>query len=309
MQLRIEHRAREAWAVTTMAAKRFRRIEGTNWADSLAFNAFFSLFPMIILFVTVASFFVEKNTASHAIIAYVEGYIPLDGEMRERIFGAVTTVVEAREQAGVVAFLFLLWNAVQTFTTLIRVTNRAWGDEAYKWWRLPLRGILLVGVTGLAVIVGMVAPAVASFARLWLLPKNELGGWIYSAWSFVVPLIALFISLTLFYRLAPIRKTRVAEVWVGAASATVLIHATEFLFSIYLKHFATLSAVYGIFGGIMAMLLWMFLTGCGFIFGTCVCASLAERRSTRTAAALRVPAVVAKALPSHSPSPSEAAAT
>ena len=48
------------------------------------------------------------------------------------------------------------------------------------------------------------------------------------------------------------------------------------LFVIYLGHFATLNAVYGAFGGIMALLLWIYLSGCVFIFGACLCAGQAE---------------------------------
>jgi Ca2+-transporting ATPase len=31
-----------------------------------------------------------------------------------------------------------------------------------------------------------------------------------------------------------------------------------------------------VFGGIMALLLWIYLSGCGFIFGACLCAAQAE---------------------------------
>lgn len=278
MPLRLEQRSRRVWAVTHLAAKRFLRIDGTHWAGSFAFNAFFSLFPLVILFVTLASFFVDRESAGRAIVTYVEGYVPLDGEMRARIFGALAGVIQARERAGLVALLILVWAALQCFTTLVRVTNRAWGDAEFNWWRLPLRGMALLGVTAGAVLLGMAAPALASVGKSWLFPANDFGTWVYALWGFVVPLLVLFLSLTLFYRLAPRRTTRFAEVWVAAACATVLLQTTESLFVVYLKHFATLNAVYGVFGGIMALLLWIYLSGCGFIFGACLCAAQAEGR-------------------------------
>jgi len=66
---------------------------------------------------------------------------------------------------------------------------------------------------------------------------------------------------------------------VAALCATVLLQAADSLFVIYLKYFATLNAVYGAFGGIMALLLWIYLSGCIFIFGACLCAAQAEGRS------------------------------
>jgi len=86
----------------------------------------------------------------------------------------------------------------------------------------------------------------------------------------------VFLSLSLFYRLAPRRPTRFAEVWVAALCATALMQAVESLFVIYLKNFATLNVIYGAFGGIMALLLWIYLCGCIFIFGACLCAAQAE---------------------------------
>ncbi len=279
MPRRLEHGVRRGWVVTWLAAKTFLRIDGTNWAGAFAFNAFFSLFPLILLFVTVASLFVDRASAGQAIVGYAEGYVPLDGEMRGRIFEALTGVIHARSQAGVVAFVLLVWNALQCFTTLVQVTNRAWGEETYNWWRLPLRGMALLGVTAGAVLVGMAAPALASAWKSWLFPANELGALAYTLWGFVVPLLVLFVSLTLFYKLTPRRKTRFAEVWVAAAFTTGILQATEGLFVIYLQHFASLNAVYGVFGGIMALLLWIYLSGCGVIFGACLCAAGAQARA------------------------------
>jgi Ca2+-transporting ATPase len=82
----------------------------------------------------------------------------------------------------------------------------------------------------------------------------------------------------MFYKLAPRRPTRFAEVWLAALVATLLLLAAESLFVIYLKNFSTLNAVYGAFGGIMALLLWIYLSGCIFIFGACLSAAQAEDR-------------------------------
>jgi Ca2+-transporting ATPase len=88
----------------------------------------------------------------------------------------------------------------------------------------------------------------------------------------------VFASLVLFYRLAPRWPTHVAEIWAAALCATVLLQVAEKLFVVYLRHFATFNAVYGAFGGIMALLLWIYLSGCIFIFGACLCAAMSEGR-------------------------------
>jgi len=59
----------------------------------------------------------------------------------------------------------------------------------------------------------------------------------------------------------------------AALVMTILMIAAGKLFGFYLRHFGTLNAVYGTFGGIMALLMWIYLTGCLFIFGACLCAA------------------------------------
>jgi len=276
---RLGQATRRVWAILSLAVKTFFRIDGAQWAGAFAFNAFFSLFPVLILFVTIASSFIDRVRAGTEVIAYMEGYVPISGEMQRYIFDAIGGVIQAREQAGAVALLVLVWTALYCFTTLICATNRAWGTEVYNWWRLPLKSLMLLGVTAGAVLVGMTTPVLAKMAKDWLFPVNDFRSWVYALGSFVIPLLVVFFGLSLFYRLAPRRPTQFTEVWAAALCATALLQAAESLFVIYLKSFATLNAVYGAFGGIMALLLWIYVSGCIFIFGACLCAAQAEGRS------------------------------
>lgn len=230
----------------------------------------------MILLVTIASFFVDRDRAGKDVIAYVQSYVPISGEMQRHIFDAIAGVIQARERAGAVAFLILVWTALQCFTTLICVTNRAWGSEVYNWWRLPLESLVLLGSTSGAVLLGMGIPVLIKMAGAWLLPVRDARSWIFDVGAFCIPFLVVFFALSLFYRLAPRRPTRFAEIWAAALCATVLLRAGDILFVIYLKDFATLNAVYGAFGGFMALLLWIYVSGCILIFGACLCASQAE---------------------------------
>jgi YihY family inner membrane protein len=274
------HGIRRVWKILFLAFKKFLRIDGVQWAGAFSFNMFFSLFPIIVLFVTIASTFIDKDRAGKEIITYIGNYVPISGEMHNYIFNTITGVINVRGQASVVAFVILVWASVQCFITLIVATNRAWGTVVNKnWWRLPLRSLALLGITASMVLLGMVLPATIRIAKNWFFASNDLSPWLYDIGSFFIPLILAFFSLSLFYMLAPLRTTRFAEVWVAALLSTVLLQASESLFEIYLNNFATLNAVYGTFGGIMALLLWIYLCGCIFIFGACLCAALAETSS------------------------------
>ena len=104
----LEQETRRVWAILCLAVKKFFRIDGVQWAGSFAFNAFFSLFPLMVLLVTIASFFVDRATAGKEIIAHMESYVPISGEMQSHIFDTIAGVVNAREQAGAVASIILV---------------------------------------------------------------------------------------------------------------------------------------------------------------------------------------------------------
>jgi YihY family inner membrane protein len=275
----IDRGIRRGWTIFRLATSRFFGIDGAEWAGAFAYHAFFSLFPMMVLLVTLASVFIARDRAASEVIAYVGNYVPLSGDMQAYIFDTVAGVIKARGQAGVVAFFILVWVALRCFSTLVSATNRAWGSARYSWWRRPLKSLALLGITAAAVLVGIAAPMLAQVLRDWLFPLADFRSWVYGLAGFFIPLLMVFSGLSLFYRLAPSRPTRFSEVWAAALFATVLLLLAESLFVYYLKNFATLNAVYGAFGGIMALLLWIYLSARIFIFGACLCAAQAEERS------------------------------
>ena len=233
----------------------------------------------MVLLVSIASVFVDRDRAATEVIAFVESYVPIAGDMRSHIFDTVAGVIKARGQAGVVAFFILVWVTLQCFTTLVSATNRAWGTARYNWWRLPLKSLVLLGITAGAVFLGIGVPMLGQIARDWLFPMDDFRSWVYDLAGFFIPVVMVFTGLSLFYRLAPRRPTRLSEVWAAALCATVLLLVAEGLFVFYLKNFATLNVVYGAFGGIMALLLWIYLSASIFIFGACLCAAQAEECS------------------------------
>jgi uncharacterized repeat protein (TIGR03803 family) len=113
-----------------------------------------------------------------------------------QVFGTITGVIQARGQAGAVAFLILIWPALQCFTALICATNRAWGTTTGNWWRLPLKSLALLGITAGAALLGMAAPVLARIAEGWVFPAHDFRSGMYGAVTFFIPALVLFFSLS-----------------------------------------------------------------------------------------------------------------
>ena len=274
--LRLSHRA---WNILNLTVKKFSQIDGTQWAGAFAFNAFFSLFPLVILMVTIASAFIEKQQAIQQIITYIENYIPLNEKMQSSIFNTIANVINMRNEAGIIALLILAWSAIQGIATLIYPVNYAWDIRNCSWWRMPLKSFMLLIVTALTVLLSKGVSILMRIGKRWLFKLLHLPSWIYTVMSHLIPFLMLFIGLCLFYILAPCRPIKLSQVWIAALFTTALIQVAENLFIIYLENFSNFNALYGTFGGIMALLLWIYLSGVIFIIGACLGAAQNNIRS------------------------------
>ncbi len=274
---RISSALSRAGSTLSLAAHRFRAIDGGQRAAAFAYSAFFSLFPFILLLVSLSSVIFDRATAGAAIISYIEKYIPLSGELQQYLFDTVLKVSRTRGKAGFLAFAMLTWAAMQFFTTLVHATNRAWGTEIHNWWRQPLKNLTLLGITIIAVLMGVAVPVLGKMARS-IFHAAVFFPWAYSLWVFFVPWLVLFLGLIIFYKLAPRRRTTYKEVWLPALCATALLHVAQTIFVLYLKHFSSLTATYGAFGGVIALMLWIYVSGMIFIFCACLCAAQASTK-------------------------------
>jgi YihY family inner membrane protein len=258
-----------------LALKNFFNIGGSQRAASFAYYAFFSIFPLVALTMATASFFVNQDQAAGAVIGFIKNYAPMDDKMSRHIFRTLTGMVEVRGQVLALSPLFFAAAAFSFFNVLIRAVNRAWGTWEKKWWHVPRKNLLLLGLVSLTILLGVWLPILGRVAENWLFSPGDFISWVYDAAVYFGPLLILFLGLNLFYKLTPCRVTRFAEVWIASLAVTGLLCALETLFVLYLKNFSRFNIVYGVFGGMMALLTFIYLSGCVLILGACLSAAQA----------------------------------
>jgi len=89
MPLTMEFYPHRLWTIPWLAVKQFSRIDGAQWAGAFAYYAFFSLFPLVVLLVTITSVFIDRDKAAKEVIGYVESYVPISGQMQHHIFDTI----------------------------------------------------------------------------------------------------------------------------------------------------------------------------------------------------------------------------
>jgi YihY family inner membrane protein len=82
--------------------------------------------------------------------------------------------------------------------------------------------------------------------------------------------------LLLLYKTAPRAHPAFRYVWAPALIVSLLLQALQWGFLAYAKNFMNFNVIYGAFGGAIALLMWIYLSGSVIIFGGCLSAAIAQ---------------------------------
>ncbi len=275
------HHARKSkpWQIVKAARQRWTEVDGDQRAAAFAFYLLLSLFPIAVLVVTAGSLFVEREEAAREFIRWADHYTPLTKQQRGEALSAIHGLLESRGKINLAAGAMLVWGSLKFLRALIRTTNRVWRLPIYSWWRLPLKSLALLAVTASAAMIGILLPPMARLVRNWFTSHLGFPKWTFELLFSILPWLVLFYGFAMLYKMAPSRRTPFSEVWMGALVVTVLLWLGGILFLVYATNFGHFNMLYGSLGGIVAFLLWIYLSSCACVFGICLNAARAEIRS------------------------------
>jgi YihY family inner membrane protein len=253
------------------AANQYSRIDGEQCAASFAYYAFFSLFPLILLLVVVGTLFIpDRILAARRVVEEVEQFVPLQPKDKAVLVLTIDNTIQNGWRAGIFGLLALVWSALRFFQALVIGVNRAWGFKDYNWWKLPLKNLFMIGILISALLLGLGAPLIFSgLKNIRYFDVGLIAGWLP---TFLPPAI-LFYGLLMFYKFAPRRSPPFAHVWMSALVVTLFLELGQIVFAWYLGTFANFNALYGVFGTIMGLLLWIYSSGVIMLFGGCIAAT------------------------------------
>lgn len=242
-----------------------------------------------------AAFFLSLATFPAAMVLFsLAGLLgteqALDGFVREIAHGlpsqaadvlaALMREVKAASTPGLLslsAFLTLLW-ASSVIESLAVGVDRAYRVKKRRaWWRLKGISLLLLVANSLLLVAGAVA--VLAGPRLFTAIGLDAIAAV-SSWLLIWALMTLELWIIYYVLPAPQHPRNAWSILVGAITGTALWVIGTILFRIYLKRFADYNLVYGVLGGVLVWLLWLYLSAAAVFLGAEVAAVL-ERRSAR----------------------------
>jgi membrane protein len=255
----------------TVAWKEFGKDRGTTVAAALSYYLLLSIFPMILLGVGAASYFVDRETVKEEVIQAFNDVVPLQSEGERDINEAVDGVIDARGAIAVFGLLGLAWAAASFFGALRTAINDAFDVTQSR--PFPVQKLMdLAGVIGVGLL--FVASILLTFLVQLLRATTdsipligEATGLFWGLVAFFVPLLVSFTAFAIVYKFVPNTEVEWKHALIGAAPSALLFEFTKLGLSFYLSYFGNYEATYGAFGAVIAFLFWGYLTGIYLILG------------------------------------------
>ena len=259
-------------------AKRYGEDHG-GWLGSLiAYYGFFSLYPLLVVFVTLATWVLDdRPTALQRVLEALWSKLPFVTD--ELSAGVNQQVQDLTGQGWVlgVSLIVALWGSVGVVRVLQDTVNTIWGVPRYRRPRFfpkLLRGLAVVGLLG----IGVVGTAIV--AGITVAVDLPLVAVIGAAVGNIVVAGAIAIGV---YHLVIGTSVRTADVLPGALITAVGVYAITLLGGLYVKHVvARMSGVYGPFASTIGLLAYVSLTVQIFVVATEVSVVRARRLWPRT---------------------------
>jgi membrane protein len=275
---RIDERTRGWLGMLAGAAKEALKPETAITAAAIAYFALFSLFPITLLSISIASFSLGPSMDRQLIIQKLEFIAPAMGQLLGQ---NIDEIIEARGPVTGVALVGLIWSASTVFYTFTHTLNEIWSVKRRRpvWKRRGLSILFVLIFVGPILFLASFAGSMLAHIRTLLpAPIISMGG--ATGWVLAILLnIALFMVL---YTILPHGSSTWREILPGAVGAGILWELAKKVFLSFVSSYITISnLVYGSVAAIIAFLVWAYLSGIIFLFGAYLSVSYFQRKQQR----------------------------
>ncbi|MBV9607772.1 MAG: YihY/virulence factor BrkB family protein [Solirubrobacterales bacterium] len=237
----------KGWAIPMAVIRKFGNDQAGNLAALIAYYAFFSIFPLLLVFTTILGFVLHGNQSLYNDAKNsVLGHFPGIDLQAHGLSGSVPALV--------IGVLGSLWGGLGVTNAAQNAFDRVWAvpfKDRPDFLHARLRGLLLLVSLGSLFVASAVVTGIVTSVFSGVLAR--IGGYAVS----LLLNFALYVAAFRFLTAATV-PTRC--MWLGAAIGAVFLEILTFVGSYYVKHTVShASNTYGTFATVIGLLVWLHL--------------------------------------------------
>ncbi|MGE5495246.1 MAG: YihY/virulence factor BrkB family protein [Burkholderiales bacterium] len=239
---------------------RFRDDDISSLSAQLSFSLLMSLFPFLLFLLSVAS---ALPIPVAEFTEHIVKFMP--GDAGAFIAEVISEMINAKSTALLsLSAVVTVWGSSRGIGALSKGLNKAYDKkESRSFFKMTVMSIvftigmaLLVIITLLSIIFGsLIGEFLSGF---FAFPQAFLELWVILRYA--VPIALTFVIFTLVYTCVPCCGVKVKEALPGAVFSTAGWIVTSLLFSFYAANISGFTRVYGSIGGIIILLIWIYIS-------------------------------------------------
>jgi membrane protein len=241
---------RHPWlAIPFAVLKKFSDDSAGGLGAQIAYYAFFSLFPLLLVFVTVLGYvFHGDKSFEKSVESSVLAHFPIVGTSvkSHKLTGSATAVI--------VGALISLWAGLGVTQSAHNAFDQVWAvprKERPDFLRRRLRGLMLLVVLGTLFVVSTAISGLVSAG---------LGGLSLKTGGILISLLLNFCLFAAAFRLLTTATVPTRDLWLGAVVGGILWEILQIGGGIYVNHVVShASNTYGVFATVLGLLAWLHL--------------------------------------------------
>jgi membrane protein len=270
---------RHAWRVAKRSVVSFFDDQGTHHGAALTYYALMSLFPTLLLAVSLLGLLGEFPATYDAIVGHLRGVVPATTLVP--LNAAVRAALKSKDTAAaglVLAIATALYGATGYLEAARRALNvvfEATGGRSFI--RRKLLDIASTLVLMTLVLTTLVLMFAGGDVARDVLGHDAAAVWRIARWPSAFA-IALLVFSFIYYVTPDVRQRAFRWITPGALTGVTVWVLASAAFSDYLANFRSLNVTYGSFAAAIILLVWLWLTNVALLFGAEVNAEIEREK-------------------------------
>ena len=279
------------WDVSLRVLKRLSSDNITLVSGGMAMYALLSVFPAMAAVVSIYGLFATPADVVRHMSAF-SGVLPpgvwdIFKTQLQTIAGHAQSTLST---AAAIGLVLALWSARSAMSALMSAANIAYGEREKRNFFIQVLVSLVLTVGAVLGFLLMIALGIAIPVGLKILGTRPWVQWTVDAVQWVLLWLFAVGGLAFVYRFAPAREPpRWRWVTWGSGVAATLWLGTSALFAIYVRTFADYGKTYGALGGVIALLMWFYISSIVVVLGAEINAEMERQTKQDTTTGPKVP--------------------
>jgi len=271
-------------AITKRTLLSFYHDQMTQHAAALTYYVLMSLFPAVLLALSLLGLVGQYPRTYDAIIGYLRGVapesalVPLDSSLRAALRSEGTAITTLG--IGAVLALYGTTGALEATRRALNVVLEADGGRSFL--RRKAIDVVSTFVLMFLVLASLIMVFVGGGFASDLMGFIGLGDtgakiWSIARWPGAIA-VAMFVFAFIYYVTPDVKQRSFRAVLPGAAIGVTVWLAASYGFSTYISQIVNVGAIYGAFTGAIVLVIWLWLTSIALLFGAELNAEIERER-------------------------------